>query len=339
MKKLNAVVLALTLCLSVGCASKHKNKGYETKHYETKRAKGLKKNEQSKQLMRSFPREQHTDKEAPIPGKVDLSKIVSPPEDQGKCGACWDFSLTKTLRSEFMLNGHDPGQLEFNYLLNNCGPGPLMNGCEGGGFEAAISFQRGHGPGLNAKDLYVAAEGTCKNLAVQATAGTWTLLGHKGSSPTFKDIAYAIGVQKHVLSIDVAAGSGNWESYSGGIYDDCVGSASDVDHMINAVGFNCESSVDALGNCQFDGAGRPLKGDGYLLIMNNWGNEWGTNDTEAGHAGYMKTRMYDKKGNHCNAVATDALFFDIKVPTEHPSGCKGFMCSELNCAPSWCKHE
>jgi hypothetical protein len=158
------------------------------------------------------------------------------------------------------------------------------------------------------------------------------MLGESGQPPTFKDLAFAVGVDHHMLSIDVAAGSGDWESYSSGIYDGCVGGASDVDHMIDLVGYSCETSLDANGNCAFDNAGRPINQDGYLLVENNWGEEWGVAASN-GHMGYMKTRMYGADGSHCNAVATDALEFTIDpVPVAKRAR---FLCSVISFLP-WC---
>src|SRR5207302_854503 len=87
---------------------------YQVKKYTGEHAKGFD---------RSIPIpvtkwETHRDSLS-IPGSADISSMVSLPEDQGQCGSCWDFSLTKALRSEYMVNSNDPGVLEFNYLLNN----------------------------------------------------------------------------------------------------------------------------------------------------------------------------------------------------------------------------
>ncbi len=319
------------------------HKSYQTKVYK-KHAKGLKRTDEGKQKMQAMQYLSFEDSTASVPGSVDLSAQVSLPENQGPCGSCWDFSLTKALRSEFMLQKKDPGVLEFNYLLNNCGPGPRMNGCNGGDFIAAASMVNLYGPGLNKSNPYTARQGSCKRLAVQASAVSYTMLGRKGVGPTFKDLALAVGVQKHMLSIDVAAGMGDWESYSGGVYNDCVGGPRNIDHMIDLVGYSCETSVDAKGNCVFDAEGRPVKGDGYLVVENQWGESWGTRAAN-GHGGYMKTRMYGRDGNKCNAIATDALMFSLpspkpsEAPVVEPVSCTGFLCGTLGCWMPWCSDE
>jgi C1A family cysteine protease len=303
-------IIAMLLFSLTACQATQNNVLFQTRAHSQKHAKGLKKTKESKEKMKAIRRVSHALKSDLIPGAMDLSNLSSPIEDQGNCGDCWAFSLTKALRSEFMILGQDPGQLEFNYLLNNCGPGPKMDGCEGGDFTAASSFLMSSGPGLNKLNPYTAEEGLCKNLPVEATAVGFNLLGEDGKPPTFKDIAYTVGVERHVLSVDVAAASGSWENYVSGIYDGCTGSADDVDHMVLVTGFSMESSVDKNGNALFDSTGKPIYGDGYLIVSNQWGTTWGVNGT-------MKTRMYDSKGNHCNAIATEALFFEVQIV-----GCK-----------------
>ena len=228
-----------------------------------------------------------------IPGKYDLTPLVSPPEDQGQCGSCWDFSLTKALRSALMLAGKDSGTLAFNYLLNNCGPGPAQGGCNGGDFDAGQSFLNQAGPWLEKQDPYTQQEGQCMSgLAVAGTAIEMVTVGD--NSPSFQMLASAIS-QRHMLSIDVAV-AGQWGNYSSGIYN---GNGSGINHMINMVGYDCQTSVDAKGNCLFDSNGEPINGDGFLIVMNNWGTSWG-------EKGYMRTRA------HRNQIATTAVYFTVK---------------------------
>lgn len=310
-------------------------KTYSVRHYSRHHAKGFKKSKGSDEKMRAMPHLSYMQELGAIPGKIDLSPLVSLPEDQGQCGCCWDFSLTKALRSSYMLAGIDPGQLEFNYLLDNCGSGPAMGGCNGGDFIAAQSFENGQGPGLNSLNPFAGYPKRCSDLPVQATAVSYAMLGEGKKGPTFKDLTYAMGVEKQMLSIDIAAGSGEWESYAGGVYNECVKGS--IDHMVDLVGFDCGTSIDVQGNCVFDSTGRAIHHDELLLVENNWGGTkesgWGSQASN-GYYGYMWTVMYDKNGNKCNGVATDALIFTIKKPAAKPiEQSKGFFCNLLGL---WC---
>jgi hypothetical protein len=284
---------------------------HKTKDYGHKFALGLKRDHARHSKFKMATRHMDfTHLEMPVPGKADISAKVSPPEDQGNCGSCWVFSLTKALRSSLMVAGTDPGVLEFNYLLNNCGPGTKEAGCGGGDFPAADNFLSMAGPGLNKDNPYTQREGSCKGLPVAATAISYAMLGGS-NGPTFKDLATAVGIHTLMVSIDVAAGSGSWMSYSSGIYNGCSGRARDIDHMIDLVGYDCETSVNPDGSCKFDANGNPVNGDGYLIVENNWGDSWGEN-------GYMRTR-FKENGQNCNAIATDALVFLVAQPSPTPT--------------------
>jgi hypothetical protein len=311
-------------------------KMYQTTVKKEKHALGLKMTEEDRKAMRKMPHKMKYGVE-PIPGHADISALVSPPENQGNCGSCWSFALTKALRSAYMLKGVNTERLEFNFLLNNCGPGPEMSGCDGGSFAAAQSFLEGAGPGLDKDNPYKEKVGKCKKLPVEATAVSYEFLGPVNGTPSFRDIAYAIGVEKHMLATDVAASAGDWSNYSGGIYNGCK--LGPVDHMINIVGYHCETSVDQDGNCVFDSKGRPLMRDGYLILQNNWGEHWGVKAAN-GKGGYMKTRMYDSHNRHCNRVATDALYFNVNPPASKTvdkpkESCTRFLCS-WSCSLPWC---
>lgn len=290
---------------------------FTTKAYRDSHALGLKRTAQSREFIKSAPRASVLRGDTVIPKSYDLTPRVSPPEDQGSCGSCWDFSLTKALRSALMLAGKDPGVLEWNYLLNNCGPGPRMYGCDGGDFDAGQSFLNTVGPGLNNQNPYTQQDGgRCAKLVVAGTALKFVAVGSSNNPPTFKELA-AANSQEHMLAIDVAV-CGSWGSYDSGIFNrnDC--GANSINHMINMVGYNCETSVDTKGNCLFDTAGQPANGDGYLIVMNNWNTTWG-------EKGYMRTRY------GIDAVATTAMYFEVlQAPPPPP-----IPVPDTNSTPWW----
>jgi C1A family cysteine protease len=286
--------------------------------YTTRRqpshAKGLVRTEETRRLLKSFQFG------APpvywlVTGKLDISSKVSLPRNQGGCGDCWAYSLVKALQSELMLAGTSPSSLlDVEYLTGNCGGSDRENGCGGGDFPAAANLVTPNGAPANGRDP--AGGGRCPSGPVAGSALSYQMLGGD-NGPTFQDLAAwvsgAADGYYHMVSIDVAAGAGDWENYSDGIYNGCSGGSGDIDHMIDLVGYDCGTSVDTYGNCLFDSTGRAANHDEKLLVENNWGEDWGTKAAN-GHGGYMWTAMYDSQGRKCNAVATDALVFAVKHP-------------------------
>ena len=320
--------LILALFISSTLLSAHeRSNAFTTKHYDQVFSKGLKRNKEQFALFKSRrPHKLFLPQGVIIPAKLDLSPKVSPPENQGSCGSCWDFSITKALRSAWMLAGKDPGRLAFNYLLNNCGGVVNEMGCMGGDFAAGQNDQNSKGPWLEAQDPYTGWGGSCQQgLPVAATAVTWALVGSGNSAPTFQELGYALS-QNHMLSVDVAV-CGAWENYSGGIFDQNDCGPGSINHMINLVGYNCETSVDANGNCAFNSGGQPTNGDGYLIAMNNWGTSWG-------EGGYMRSRW------HMDALADTAMYFTVDAPPPPPPPVPptwhGFLCGSFIHFWPWC---
>lgn len=298
------LLIALMCIASLGFADEVK-KTYSTSVQKVAHAKGLVRTEAGKKYLLDKKALRRSTISAVIPGNWDLTTKVSPPENQGQCGSCWDFSITKALRSALMLAGKDPGRLAFNYLLDNCGPGSSEDGCNGGDFPAGDNMLKAAGPWLESQDPYQGYGTSCKHgLAVAGTAIDWVAVGQGESAPSFQELASALSAG-HMLSIDVAV-CGDWENYSGGIFNENQCGAGSINHMINMVGYDCETSKDAAGNCVFNSSGEPINGDGNWKVMNNWGTSWGEN-------GYMRSRA------HMDALATGAMYFDVLVPTPVPT--------------------
>jgi len=289
------VSLALVLC-TAGRA----DDTFQTKEYKRHHATGLRRDKEKLAALKKSARRMRFDAAATVPRAADLTPLVSPPEDQGSCGSCWAFGLTKALRSALMLAGKDPGRLAFNYLVHNCGKGTKEYGCDGGDFQAGDNFLNGMGPWLESQDPYnESSSGRCLGVAPAGTALSMSVVGSDTRPPTFQELATAVA-QRHMMVIDVAV-CGSWGNYSSGIFNQNQCGAGSINHMINLVGYDCETSVDAAGNCVFDSSGKPANGDGFLKVENNWGTSWG-------EGGYMRTRY------GMDAVADTAMYFTVDAP-------------------------
>lgn len=228
-----------------------------------------------------------------IPDKFDPRPSLTQVENQGSCGSCWAFGLTAAHRDGHALGGFDPGRLSQEWLVDNS---TYAAGCQGGYFDSANDFTTPLGQPLWSACPYKNGAGKCAlDLPQAAHINGWFMIGEKTTGPTIKDIeAYMASTGKPV-AIGVAAGTGRWQSYSGGVYNACK--MGEMDHMINIVGWDNEGAA-------FDENGNLPPGKGVWIMRNSWGTSWG-------EKGFMRTRMTDPAGNRCNAVAQEAAAFDF----------------------------
>ncbi len=239
-----------------------------------------------------------------IPDKMDLRPQLTRIENQGQCGDCWAFSLTATNRDGHAILGEDPGRLSQEWLTDtdpNYATQPPAYGCNGGDFDAANDLLKGQ-PSWNSCPYTAGANGTVANpcsvnlpRAANSSIKGWHMLGDPNNGPSVMDIEAQITRSGQPISIALAAGAGDWENYSGGIYNGCTDGP--LDHMINIVGWDNEGA-------QFDANGNLPPGKGVWILRNSWGTSWGEN-------GYMRTRMTDANGVRCNEVAEQAAYFDF----------------------------
>jgi hypothetical protein len=240
-----------------------------------------------------------------IPDTYDLRPQLTQIENQGQCGDCWAFSLTATNRDGHALMGSDPGRLSQEWL-NDTDPNYATQapayGCNGGDFDAANNLLKGQ-PSWDACPYTAGASGTVSNPCSATLPGAangaikgWHMLGDANAGPSARDIETEIASSGKPISIAIAAGAGDWEGYSGGVYNGCVAGAQ-LDHMINIVGWDNEGAA-------FDANGNLPPGKGVWILRNSWGTSWGED-------GYMRTKMTDASGARCNNVAGEAAYFDF----------------------------
>jgi C1A family cysteine protease len=300
---LGQLILPLSLLSFAANANANADQAtYFIKKYEVKHARGFKHSKNSASFLAAAPKASFTSSAASVPSQYSLRGKAGPVEDQGQCGSCWDFSLTSVLRGTWITSGKDPGRLSFNYLLN-CAS--TEEGCNGGDFTAADYFISPKGaPAYGSDGKYTQEDGTCQPMPAMASTVSYHMLGVDGTNASFQDIAYVVGVLHRPVSIDIAADD-TFEDYSSGVYNGCSDeNAGDINHMVAIEGYDCQTSVDSNGNCVFDANGNLPNGVGLWIVRNSWGTTWGDN-------GYITMKATDSKGQRCNAVATDALYYDL----------------------------
>lgn len=235
--------------------------------------------------------------DTPVPGKFHLRDLAAKKGvqltgifDQGQCGSCVYNSVTKNAADTLILAGQGMPVLARQYVMD-CLAREWR--CDGSYFEkVAGGVVNSKGLAQEADYKYRAANQSCQGTPAKVF-GKWTKYAIIDGTP--KSIAAAL-VAGHPVSVTVAA-DGLWSGYSGGIYNGCSSMA--TNHEILIYGYDCETSVDAQGNCVFNAKGYPVNGDGYAIPVNSWGRGWGVD-------GEMKSRWLSRSGAKCNNLAEEA---------------------------------
>tara|TARA_R110000868_G_scaffold9394_4_gene46924 strand:- start:925 stop:1983 length:1059 start_codon:yes stop_codon:yes gene_type:complete len=201
------------------------------------------------------------------PPNLDLREIgqVSAIKDQGSCGSCWAFAITKTLESARLRAGGSELNLAEQEMVS-CDTHAY--GCSGGFMDEADYIVR-RGLPLEAAYPYTARNGRCRSTLppVADKAVSWAYIGAEGRAPTVDELKTAISTYG-VIFVTVSAGGADW----GGSRVHMTGCSNrGTNHMVTLVGYNQNDE---------------------FIIGNSWGTDWGEN-------GFA----YAKRG--CNGLANE----------------------------------
>lgn len=185
---------------------------------------------------------------------------VTPIDDQGSCGSCWDVSATGVLATAWCKAGWAKNDGSFNispqYIMDNCGPN--NGGCNGDDASTPINWALSHGiPTTQDYGPYTASSNRCRS---SGSMKLWKIdqVGYcsdaNGISPTqaIKDAIVNYG------PISSAVNAGGFSNYSGGIMGG-DGGPGGIDHDVSIAGWD------------------DTKGSGCWLVKNQWGTGWGEN--------------------------------------------------------------
>jgi C1A family cysteine protease len=172
---------------------------------------------------------------------------TTPVKDQGYCGSCWAFSATEQIESDAIRLG----LLTRDDILS---PEQIVqcdtvdDGCNGGNTATAFNYIISAG-GIESDTQYPYTSyydvtGDCK-----------TTSNYEVTIDEYYLITDEVSMMSHIFTtgpISICLDASTWSSYVSGIITNC---GMEVDHCVQAVGLNTD--------------------EGYWIVRNSWGTEWG----------------------------------------------------------------
>ncbi|OHT02181.1 Crustapain [Tritrichomonas foetus] len=203
--------------------------------------------------------------------------VVNGIKDQASCGSCWAFSAITTCESAYAIKTGKLLRFSEQNIVDCC---QACYGCSGGwpnkGIDHVINNQERKFQ-LEDDYPYTAVDGTC---VFDADKGVGDVTGYYEvgffDENDLLDKVYQYGV----ASVAIQAGTTEFMSYTGGVFDLPSCSFLFLDHAVAVVGYGVESD-----------------GIEYWVVRNSWGTSWG-------EEGYI--RMSRNKSNQCG-IATQAI--------------------------------
>ena len=196
--------------------------------------------------------------------------IVSSIKDQGNCGSCYSFAITKAFESALALKAGTKLDLAEQEIVSCSGAYKC-----GGGFMSTAGYVVTHGQGLESDFPYTASNARCKKIAVAAKAASYKLLGSSTKKPTVAEMKTAM-MEHGPLFVTVSAGGSGW-SGSTGMITGCKNRS--TNHMVNLVGWYK---------------------DGWIMA-NSWSSNWGDK-------GFTKMPFgCDKIGDEAGYIVVDQV--------------------------------
>jgi cathepsin L len=214
--------------------------------------------------------------------------------DQGSCGSCWAIASAVLLEAHSEIHAAEGKGRTFSAQeLVSCVPNPEhcggTGGCEGATIELAMEWTMKHGLAEDSKVPYKAMDGECR-VTKQSEGSSLLQISDRGGirsvaaapheeSPESHSSASSspamqfgmIGWERlpensydailHALQdgpIGISVAASDWFEYSYGVFDKCQKDAI-IDHAVVMIGYGQEEGG----------------GDGYWLLKNSWGPEWG----------------------------------------------------------------
>jgi hypothetical protein len=212
--------------------------------------------------------------------------FVTPVDDQGSCGSCWDVSATGVLATAFCKAGLAKPDGSFNisaqYIMDNCGPS--NGGCNGDDASTPIFWCKTTGiPTTADYGPYTASSGSC-----QLKSGTklWKIDDYGYAGPT-QGIAPTQAIKDAIVAygpISSAVDAGGFNGYTSGVMS---GDGNNIDHDVSIAGWKTVNNVT------------------IWLVKNQWSDQFG----EQGYCWIPEGKW---------SIGTSALWVLVNAPAPSP---------------------
>lgn len=181
---------------------------------------------------------------------------LTPIKNQGQCGSCWAFSATEQLESQYFQKYGTLKELS-PQQITSCDT--TCNGCQGGNPIEAWGYVYSFGGQEPSSDYpYTSGTtgqtGTCKSTkadVIEDVGASYSLIA---STPAQEPNMLA-QIEDSPMSVCVDAEL--WQTYQGGVITASSGCGTQIDHAVQATGYNAEGN--------------------YWIVRNSWGADWGEN--------------------------------------------------------------
>lgn len=212
--------------------------------------------------------------ESATPTAVDWRKkgAVTKVKDQLACGSCWAFSTTGALEGLDFIHNGKLNSLSEQQLVDCSDSQGKNQGCDGG--EMTWAFDYVEKTPLTTEDNYPYFGKYYGCMLDPTEKGVGTLTSYTNIAKDEPDQLKA-AIAQSPTSILIAGSSPAFMSYHSGILDD-PSCGEKQDHGVLAVGY----------------------GEGYFIVKNSWGADWG-------EKGYI--RVSDSKANICGILSGATL--------------------------------
>ncbi len=180
---------------------------------------------------------------------------VTPPKEQGNCGACWAFAAAGALESQVAMSTGSLVDLSEQVLVSCSGANATGGGCNGGYLDRVSNYVKSTGIPVEECFPYTQSNNNCANAACPYwQSDAYKITGWHYVAPTvtyLKNALYTYGPL--IVSMDVY---GDFYSYTKGLYKYTSGTYQGG-HAILLVGY------DDSQQC--------------FIVKNSWGADWGEN--------------------------------------------------------------